>query len=100
MDPHPHAGEDVGAKLPSLRTVFARTAEPYAGSDIALARRAAFAMWCLCSVVVVVLEIFYPPTSKFGDSGWICPEPGFWFRSTSSGRCRTGAGRWDTTSST
>jgi diguanylate cyclase (GGDEF)-like protein len=63
--------EELSAGLPGLRALFARTAEPYAGSDIALARRAALAMWSLCTLVVVVLEVFFPPTHTLGRASWI-----------------------------
>jgi diguanylate cyclase (GGDEF)-like protein len=64
-------GGDSSAKLPSLGALLARSSEPYAGSDIALARRAALAMWTFCTVAVMVLEIFFPPTKAFGNLGWL-----------------------------
>jgi diguanylate cyclase (GGDEF)-like protein len=62
---------DASAKLPGLRALFAPTADPYAGADIALARRVAMVMWCFSTLVVAVLEIFFPPTRALGDYGWI-----------------------------
>jgi len=64
-------GEDSTAGLPSLSALFARNAEPYAGSDIALARRAALAMWAFCTLAVGVLLIFFPPTHALGNYGWL-----------------------------
>jgi diguanylate cyclase (GGDEF)-like protein len=69
---HDSATDEVAsAASPGLRDLFARTAEPYAGSDIALARRAALAMWSLCTLVVAVLEVFFPPTHSLGSAAWV-----------------------------
>jgi diguanylate cyclase (GGDEF)-like protein len=54
----------------SLRDVFARKADPYEGADIALARRFAVGSWTFGTLVVLVLNIFFPPTRVLGDAGW------------------------------
>jgi diguanylate cyclase (GGDEF)-like protein len=54
-----------------LRALFARAEDPYAGADIMLARKFAVAMWGLGTVVVAVLNVFFPPTQAFGNVGWL-----------------------------
>jgi diguanylate cyclase (GGDEF)-like protein len=56
-----------------LRALFARTEDPYAGADVALARRFAVGMWVFGAAVVAVLNVFFPPTRAFGSSGWLIP---------------------------
>jgi diguanylate cyclase (GGDEF)-like protein len=56
--------------------MFARSDDPYAGADIALARRFAIAMWGFGMVVMYVLQIFFPPTHRFGAWGWALPVVG------------------------
>src|SRR3954451_24219691 len=60
-----------------LRALFARSGDPYAGADLVLARRFGVAMWVFASVVVLVLEAFYPPTKAFGNLGWALSALGF-----------------------
>src|SRR3954454_11217198 len=60
-----------------LRALFARTDDPYAGADIQLARRFATGLWVFGTVVVAVLELFFPPTKVLGDAGWIVAAAGF-----------------------
>jgi diguanylate cyclase (GGDEF)-like protein len=63
--------------LARVREMF-RTPEgdPYAGGDIALARRFAAAMWVFGTVTMFVLQIFFPPTYQFGVWGWAQPVAG------------------------
>jgi diguanylate cyclase (GGDEF)-like protein len=60
-----------------IRGLFARTDDPYAGADLAIARRFAVGSWVFGTLVVLVLEIFYPPTQVFGDAGWLLAVAGF-----------------------
>jgi diguanylate cyclase (GGDEF)-like protein len=55
----------------SIRELFARKADPYEGADIALARRFAVGSWVFGTLVVIVLNIFFPPTRVLGDAGWL-----------------------------
>jgi diguanylate cyclase (GGDEF)-like protein len=54
-----------------IRELFARKENPYEGADIALARRFAVGSWTFGTLVVLVLNIFFPPTRVLGDAGWI-----------------------------
>src|SRR4051812_9815119 len=60
-----------------LRALFARAEDPYAGADIQLARRFATGLWVFGTVVVAVLELFFPPVKVFGNAGWIVAAIGF-----------------------
>jgi diguanylate cyclase (GGDEF)-like protein len=55
----------------SIRDLFARKADPYEGADVALARRFAAGSWLFGTLVVLVLNAFFPPTRAFGDAGWL-----------------------------
>jgi diguanylate cyclase (GGDEF)-like protein len=60
----------VGEKL-SIRELFARRDNPYEGADPALARRFAVGMWAFGTLVVALLNIFFPPTKALGEvAGW------------------------------
>jgi diguanylate cyclase (GGDEF)-like protein len=60
---------DTGAAR--LRGLFPRGGDPYAGADIALARRFAAATWVFGTLVVGVLNLFFPPTRALGEvAGW------------------------------
>lgn len=66
---------DTGAV--GFRGLFARSDDPYAGADLALGRRFAAGSWLFGTVVVLVLEIFFPPTRVLGDAGWLLAAAGF-----------------------
>jgi diguanylate cyclase (GGDEF)-like protein len=51
--------------------MFAKRENPYEGADIALARRFAVGSWLFGTLVVIVLNVFFPPTRVFGDAGWL-----------------------------
>src|SRR3954451_21598551 len=53
-----------------LRTLFARSADPYAGGDIATARRLGALVWLVCTGAVVVLLPLAPPDKALGAAGW------------------------------
>src|SRR3954454_10444548 len=60
----------VGEKL-SIRELFARRENPYEGADAAIARRFAVGMWAFATLVVAVLNVFFPPTKALGEvAGW------------------------------
>jgi diguanylate cyclase (GGDEF)-like protein len=60
----------VGERL-SIRALFARREDPYEGADAALARRFAVALWVFGTLVVAVLNVFFPPTQALGEvAGW------------------------------
>jgi diguanylate cyclase (GGDEF)-like protein len=61
----------------ALRQLFARVPEPYAGADIVLARRFAVGLWVFATVVVAILEVFFPPTRAYGDIGWVVAAVSF-----------------------
>jgi diguanylate cyclase (GGDEF)-like protein len=56
--------------LADIRGLFARSANTYAGANIALARRFALANWVLGLGVAVALLPFFPPTRAVGQAGW------------------------------
>jgi diguanylate cyclase (GGDEF)-like protein len=63
--------ETPATGAPGFRALFARSADPYAGADIALARRFGVAMWTFGTVFVAVLNVFFPPTRALGEvAGW------------------------------
>src|SRR4051812_11062666 len=53
-----------------LRDLFARSEDPYAGGDLATARRLGALVWLLCTTVVVVLLPVAPPDHAIGPAGW------------------------------
>jgi diguanylate cyclase (GGDEF)-like protein len=66
-------GENV-----SIRELFARRENPYEGADAGLARRFAVAMWVFGTLVVAVLNVFFPPTKALGDvAGWSIAGVGY-----------------------
>jgi diguanylate cyclase (GGDEF)-like protein len=67
----------VGEKL-SIRALFARREDPYEGADAELARRFAVAMWAFGTLVVMVLNVFFPPTRALGAvAGWSIAVAGY-----------------------
>jgi diguanylate cyclase (GGDEF)-like protein len=64
---------DPGARV---RGFFARTDDPYAGADIALARRFCAATYLFGTLVVMVLSAFFPPTRVLGEAGWLVAVAG------------------------
>src|SRR3954470_826045 len=53
-----------------VRALFARSDDPYAGGDLATARRLGALVWLLCTTVVVVLLPVAPPDHAIGPAGW------------------------------
>lgn len=66
----------VDGALTRVRALFARNDDPYAGADPALARRFAVGMWAFGTVVMLVLQAFFPPTHRYGAIGWALPVVG------------------------
>src|SRR3954447_3661279 len=62
---------------PDFRALFARSDDPYAGADVALARRFAVGSWLFGTLVVIALSFFFPPTRVLGDAGWIVAGVGY-----------------------
>jgi diguanylate cyclase (GGDEF)-like protein len=60
-----------------LRSLFARNADPYAGADIALARRFCAVTYLCGTLVVAALSAFFPPTQVLGDAGWVVAVAGY-----------------------
>jgi diguanylate cyclase (GGDEF)-like protein len=58
-----------------LRALFARSDDPYAGADLALAHRLVALMWTLGGLLAVAFVPFAPPTAALGQAGWLvfCP---------------------------
>jgi diguanylate cyclase (GGDEF)-like protein len=69
--------EEATLKPSRLRALFRPNDDPYAGADIGLARRFAAVVWGFGALVVVVLNIFYPPTKSLGDAGWALAAVGY-----------------------
>jgi diguanylate cyclase (GGDEF)-like protein len=69
--------EDATPTRGRLLSLFARSDDPYAGADIALARRFAVVLWAFGTIVVAVLSVFFPPTRAFGNAGWAVAGVGY-----------------------
>ena len=54
----------------SLRGYFARREDPYAGGDLANARRLGTIIWALLVFLVALLLPLSPPDDAIGDAGW------------------------------
>src|SRR3954463_15730135 len=63
-------GDVPASGVTGFRALLARPGDPYAGADIALARRFAVGSWVCGTLVVVVLNVFFPPTRALGNAGW------------------------------
>lgn len=68
-------GDRTKFELAGLRGAFARSPDPYAGADIALARRFATVTWSLGTAVTFILIAFFPPTHALGQAGWLVLLP-------------------------
>jgi diguanylate cyclase (GGDEF)-like protein len=55
----------------SLRGYFARREDPYAGGDLANAKRIGTVIWGLLTALAAALLALNPPTHGLGDAGWI-----------------------------
>src|SRR3954466_14978981 len=69
--------ETPATATPGFRALFARSADPYAGADVALARRFAVGSWLFGTLVVVALSVFFPPTRALGNAGWLVAGAGY-----------------------
>jgi diguanylate cyclase (GGDEF)-like protein len=76
MEEAPGMQTGTGDALTRVRAMFARSDEPYAGGDPVLARRFAVVMWVFGTLVMFVLQAFFPPTVRFGAWGWAMPVAG------------------------
>ena len=56
--------------MSQLRHLFRKREDPYAGADLATARRLVRAILLLIVLVAVVLTALTPPTEPLGDAGW------------------------------
>jgi diguanylate cyclase (GGDEF)-like protein len=63
-------------QVASVRGLFARGANTYAGADIELARRFARVNWGVGTLIVLALVPFFPPTHTLGAVGWLVGLPG------------------------
>src|SRR4051794_37280707 len=63
-------------QVASLRGLFARGSNTYAGADIELARRFARVNWGVGTAIVLALVPFFPPTHTLGNVGWLVGLPG------------------------
>jgi diguanylate cyclase (GGDEF)-like protein len=77
MEADPAIPSEATATPAGIRGLLARPGGPYAGADIALARRMGVVLWAFGIVVVAVLEVFFPPTNKFGALGWLVAGVGW-----------------------
>jgi diguanylate cyclase (GGDEF)-like protein len=57
--------------LHSLKLLFAKQADPYAGADINLTRRLGGWFWMVNSVLAVALWPLSPLDGRVGDGGWV-----------------------------
>jgi diguanylate cyclase (GGDEF)-like protein len=75
------AGEPTHSLGRRLAGLFARTDDPYAGADLALAQRIVALMWALAALVAIAFAPFAPPTAQIGWAGWLifCPTIGSGF---------------------
>ncbi|MFL5828079.1 MAG: GGDEF domain-containing protein [Thermoleophilaceae bacterium] len=55
----------------SLKELFSRQADPYVGSDIAIANRIGGILWLVMGGLTVAAAPLAPPTARFGWSGWL-----------------------------
>src|SRR3954453_10409382 len=60
---------DIG--LHSFRELFARREYPYAGADLASARRMTALIWVLGTIVGIALLPLAPTIGSFGALGWL-----------------------------
>src|SRR4051812_36094233 len=69
------AGDGQLSLARRLRALFARSDDPYAGADLALAQRIVALMWTLAALLAIALVPFAPPTAALGQAGWLlfCP---------------------------
>jgi diguanylate cyclase (GGDEF)-like protein len=69
------AGDEQLSLARRLRALFARSDDPYAGADLALAHRIVALMWALAALLAIAFVPFAPPTVAFGQAGWLvfCP---------------------------
>jgi len=58
------------AERGGLRRLLAKQPDPYAGGDLANAKRYASLVWASVALVALVLVPFAPPTSTIGSAGW------------------------------
>src|SRR3954468_14838995 len=65
MDSRPEIG------LHSIRTLFARREDPYAGADLASARRMTALIWVLGTIVGIALLPLSPAVGGFGLAAWL-----------------------------
>src|SRR5918992_2136984 len=56
--------------MAQLTHIFRKREEPYAGADLATAKRLGGAILLLLVLVSVTLTPLEPPTSALGDAGW------------------------------
>lgn len=70
--------EDRPSLARRLRALFAKSDDPYAGADLALAQRVVALMWTLALLLAVAFVPFAPPTEQLGWAGWLifCPLVG------------------------
>jgi hypothetical protein len=57
--------------MSTLKRLFSRQDDPYAGADIVLARRMAAILTLLGSVLALVLWPLSPVDRQIGDVGWV-----------------------------
>ncbi|HEX8744529.1 MAG TPA: SpoIIE family protein phosphatase [Thermoleophilaceae bacterium] len=62
----------TSSRARSVRALFARREDPYAGADLATSRRLVGLLWALSIVLTLALLPLSPPTdSAIGTAGWI-----------------------------
>ena len=60
------------SRLSNLRRLFGRRDDPYAGADLATARRLGGILWMASSTFALILVALSPPSaSKLGEYGWL-----------------------------
>jgi diguanylate cyclase (GGDEF)-like protein len=68
--PVEHAETRSVHRLAILRSLFARTPDPYAGADLENARRLGSVLLVIGTAITVALFPFAPPDDAIGNAGW------------------------------
>jgi diguanylate cyclase (GGDEF)-like protein len=73
------SAEGEQLQIASVRGLFSRSANTYAGADLELARRFARVNWGIGTLIAFLIAPFFPPTHALGDIGWVVGLPGSLF---------------------
>jgi diguanylate cyclase (GGDEF)-like protein len=71
MPAHLRLREGRLERLGAIRRLFAPVDDPYAGADLANAKRLGAVLWLIGGAIAVILMPFSPPTAAVGAAGWV-----------------------------